>query len=448
MTDLKLRDYQTEGVQFGLERDAILNADDMGLGKTVQAISICVQRKLRRVLVICPATVKINWTREFRAWAPEDQYPSIGYAGGSFVPDTQVVVINYDILDRNLAAVKAKIWDAVILDEAQYIKNPKAKRTKAVLQLTAPVKIALTGTPFVNRPIELWPILNWLGSGIDYMTYARKYCGAYQRKITTYKTVNGRKTPVSRYVLDVTGASNLGELKKNLEPVMIRRLKADVLTELPAKTRQVIELETFRQARAERSMIKKLLGPLLPVGAASESVDEQLSVLQDAPSASFSELAKLRHDTAVAKVPFVLSYLEDCLEAEDKVIVFAHHRDVLEAIQEGLRVPSVLLYGGMTAAKKQKAIDSFQNDPACRVFIGQTQAAGVGITLTAGSHVVFAELDWVPGNIAQAEDRAHRFGQEQKVLVTYLVVDGTVDSLIARSIVTKKVVIDAVYGQN
>lgn len=229
---------------------------------------------------------------------------------------------------------------------------------------------------------------------------------------------------------------------------MIRRLKADVLTELPAKTRQVIELETFRQARAERSMIKKLLGPLLPVGAASESVDEQLSVLQDAPSASFSELAKLRHDTAVAKVPFVLSYLEDCLEAEDKVIVFAHHRDVLEAIQEGLRVPSVLLYGGMTAAKKQKAIDSFQNDPACRVFIGQTQAAGVGITLTAGSHVVFAELDWVPGNIAQAEDRAHRFGQEQKVLVTYLVVDGTVDSLIARSIVTKKVVIDAVYGQN
>ncbi len=448
---LAYRPFQISGIEYASSRPATLIADEMGLGKTVQTVGLInADPTLTRSLIVCPASLRLNWQRELERWLVRDL--SIGIATTQDWPDTDIVICNYDIIWRAgpLSHAAGETWDLVVLDESHYVKNPKAKRTKAVVGdrrepgLQARRKLALTGTPVTNRPIELYSTLRWLDSASwpSFMGYAKRYCAAHQ----------------TRFGWDFTGASHLSELQDTLrQTVMVRRLKKDVLTELPAKTRQVIEVPpngaaaaVDRENAAWDRKQASLAAHRRAVANAQDSGDADayrlaVKALREAEGIAFSEMSKVRADTAVAKLPAVLAHVKDALEASGgKVVVMAHHHEVVDGLLAGLSdYQPVTLTGRTPMADRQAAVDRFQSDPDCRVFVGGILAAGVGITLTASAHVVFAELDWVPGNVSQAEDRCHRIGQTDPVLVQHLVIDGSLDARMAHMIVDKQAVIDA-----
>ncbi|HQQ00757.1 MAG TPA: DEAD/DEAH box helicase [bacterium] len=442
--------FQKAGISYGMNRDAVLIGDEMGLGKTIQAIGIInAMPKPKRVLVICPASLKINWKREMQKWLIHKMPIEIVNGGG--LKKTGVNIINYDVLRKY--PVDEVEWDVLIVDECHYLKNPKALRTQAVLGtekrkdveekkgITARKRILLTGTPIVNRPVELFPIIHYLNPEEfpKFFPYALRYCNAIQ----------------TRYGWDMSGSSNLGELQNRLRrTVMVRRLKKDVLTELPPKVRQIVEIPSngctgsIEKEKATWSNMRKRLEDLrfaveMAKAKSEAAYQDAVSRLREGAQAAFEEFSAVRLETAMAKIPHVVDFLNEILESTDKVVVFAHHHDVVDALKEAFPGNSVVLTGRENQIVRQEAVDRFQSDPTVNVFIGSITAAGVGITLTASSHVVFAELDWVPGNMSQAEDRCHRIGQTDSVFVQHFVLEESIDARMARTLISKQAVIDA-----
>jgi SWI/SNF-related matrix-associated actin-dependent regulator of chromatin subfamily A-like protein 1 len=445
--------YQRAGIAYAVPRKDTLIGDQMGLGKTIQGAGLInATPSIRKVLVVCPASLKINWQRELRRWLARPL--TIGVANGGW-PMTDVVIVNYDVLRKFDAEIKGIEWDLAIFDECHYVKNGKAQRTQAIFGkwdadakawTVAPIRAArrlfLTGTPILNRPKELWTIVHALdrkGLGDNWRNFHVRYCAGHQ----------------TRHGWDIDGASNLAELNSKLRAAfMIRRLKSEVLTELPPKRRQVIVLEPSKKARAlierQNALADRVSKAKEALQASKASEDPRafeaaVAALEDASGAAFEEMSALRHEIALAKLPQVIEHVRDALDgSEGKIIVFAHHRDVVEALaKEFSDVGAVKLMGGDAPADKQSGIDRFQTDPSCRVFVGSIKAAGVGITLTAATHVVFAEQDWTPGWNQQAEDRAHRIGQRESVLIQYVVLDGSLDAHIAQVNVDKAAIADA-----
>jgi len=444
----ELRGYQKAGVAYALARQTTLIADEMGVGKTIEALALInADPTLRFVLVVCPASVKINWKREARAWLTRPM--SIGIAGDGF-PVTDMVILNWDILRKYRAPLRTRQWDLAIFDESHRAKNPGAQRTAEVFgqranklkgreridPIPARRRLYLTGTPILNRPIELWPILK--SQGWNWLEFVTRYCAAEQHEVSVGR---GKK----RLVWDVSGNSNLEELQERLRSeLMIRRLKSEVLPDLPPKRRQIIEVSANgadRQVQAELALVRGLAP-----AASDDGFLEAVMRLQQREFGAFGELSRLRHETALAKVPAVVEHIVDCIESSPKIVLFGHHKDALAEIRHGLTragIKSVVLTGDMTNMEdRQRSVDQFQNDPEAQVFCGTIGAAGVGITLTAASHVVFAELDWVPGSMSQAEDRCHRIGQRDSVLVQHIVFEGSLDAMIAQTLVRKQAVID------
>jgi len=353
-------------------------------------------------------------------------------------------------------------FDLLIVDEAHYLKNPDSGRCRAILgdlrrglpglSARASRRVYATGTPILNRPIEVWPILADCAPAIfgDYWQFARRYCDAHEEYIPGK---SGRK------VVKVDGASHLEELQELARShCLIRRLKADVLTELPPKIRQIIPLpvsskdrrlvdEELRDWLAQWGPELDLLSEKVHIamdtgdGATFDEAAKQLAYLQ---RVSFLEMSKTRHMVAKAKLPYVLDYLRDALEGGlSKVVVFAHHHDVIEGIAKAFPGEAVVLYGAISdLTERQKAIDSFQTDPKIKLFVGSIQAAGVGITLTAAHTVVFAEESWIPADLTQAEDRLHRIGATKSVSVQHLVWDGSLDARMCHLVVAKQDVAD------
>jgi len=444
----ELRGYQKAGVAYAKEHQTTLLADEMGTGKTIQALALInADPSIHSVLVVCPASVKINWKREARAWLTRPM--SIGIAGDGF-PVADMVIINWDILRKYRLQLRARHWDLAIFDESHRAKNPAAQRTAEVFgqrankekereridPIPAKRRLFLTGTPILNRPIELWPILK--SQGWNWLEFVTRYCDGKQHEVSV-----GRRK--KRMVWDVSGNSNLEEFQVRLRSeLMIRRLKRDVLTELPPKVRQIIEVSANGaddQVQAELAVLRRVAA-----GLSEDDYLEAVMRLQQRDFAAFTELSRLRHETALAKVPAVIEHVVDAVESSQKLILFGHHKDGLAQIRAGLTkagIKSVLLTGDVTRMEDQQlSVDRFQADPSVQVFIGTIGAAGVGITLTAASHVVFAELDWVPGNMSQAEDRAHRIGQRESVLVQHIVFEGSLDALVAQTLVRKQQVIE------
>ena len=432
--------FQKAGIAYTLARPAVLIGDEMGLGKTVEAIGVInVSPRPERVLVICPASLKVNWKRELERWSVHKLSIGIAAAKEPF-PKTNVVIVNYDILDRFQTEWEATTFDYLIVDECHYVKNPGAKRTKAVLSIKAKKQIYMTGTPIVNRPKELWTVIHKLDpkTWTSFWRFAQRYCGAYH---------NG-------WGWDFSGASNLEELQSKLRAtILVRRLKKDVLTELPDKMRQVIELPSngfqkfvdleWKAWRVHKDKIEELQ-KRIEEAAMLEDVEayrEVVKSLRSEVAIAFNSMAKVRHDTAVAKIPMVIEHLKDAVD-QGKVVCFAHHHDVVDALAEAFKDECVVVDGRVKPAERMDLVDKFQKDPDCKLFIGSITAAGVGITLTAASHVVFAELDWVPGNVSQAEDRLHRIGQKNSVLVQHLVLEESLDAHMAKVIVKKQEVIE------
>jgi len=447
--------FQKAGIALMATRANNLLGDEMGLGKTVQAIGLVnVDPSVQRVLVVCPASLKLNWERELSRWLVRQLRVRVQRAGEIWVGlHADVVIVNYDIVDRYMGSIAKTEWDLLVVDECHYLKNPKAKRTSAVLGkkakkdgtggqpgIVAKRRVFMSGTPVVNRPIELFPILNALQPGKWGFKQMIRYCAGFQ----------------GRWGWDFSGASNLDELQRELRAtLMVRRLKKDVLTDLPAKRRQIIELpddglealvaEEQAQYKRHEDTMAELRARLAVAELADdeEQYAELSKKLAAAGMVAFDEMSKVRHEIALAKLPMVIEHVQSVLDQNGKVVVMAHHRDAVDQIATAFaHEGAVKLYGGMDDANKDAAVTAFQNDPQCRVFVGGIKAAGVGLTLTASSHVVFAELDWVPGVVSQAEDRCHRIGQTESVLVQHLVLEGSLDARMVKFIVAKQDVID------
>lgn len=442
--------YQRAGIAGALLRPNVLLGDDMGLGKTIQAAGIInADPTLRKILIVCPASLRLNWRRELKKWLVRPFNIAFG-TGQSFHPQcADITIINYDILSRHHDALRRFSWDCIIADEAHLMKNPKAKRTIALLGRQGrkarvgyeeiigiePVRarraLFLTGTPIPNRVEEGFALFNYLDP---------------ERFKSKWKFTQD---------YDNSGRAGLEKLQQDLRgSIMIRRLKMDVLTELPAKRRAIIEIPSDgiaaveREQEAWRGQEERLLDLRVRVelSKASDNPDdyaEAVADLKQAMQVAFTEMSRVRHETAVAKIPFVIEHLKDAIEQGEKCVCFAHHHDVIEGIYEAFGSQAVMMYGETSFTDRQAAVDRFQQDEGCRLFIGGILAAGVGITLTASAHVVFAELDWVPGNVTQAEDRCHRIGQTDAVLVQHLVLEGSLDAHMAEVLVEKQEIIAA-----
>lgn len=440
--------YQQAGIHFALQHSGVLIGDEMGLGKTVQAIGVINAEKPKTVLVVCPSSLKINWRKELERWLTEPYRIHVLQGKDQFPTIPEIVIMNYDILAKFQKQIRALEWDLLIADEAHYMKNPKAQRTisllgkgKEVSPLKAKRKILLTGTPITNRPIEIFPLVSYLWPNVfnNLFYFAKRYCAAQQ----------------DGYGWDFTGASNLGELQNMLRANgMIRRLKADVLKELPPKTRQVVALPSESVGaiiRKEGELFKKQEKEVKRLQIAMKEAKSQkdentyrsaVQNLRQAYNVAFTEMAAVRKELAIAKIPFVIEYVEGMIEEGQKVVVMAHHRDVVNKLQDHFGLKAVKLYGGMPEVEKSNNVDRFQQDPSCMVFIGSIHAAGVGITLTAAQNMLFAELDWTPANMLQAEDRIHRIGQAGNALIQQLVFDGSLDAKMADTLVRKMAVIE------
>ena len=442
--------FQKAGIQFCHQRKNILIGDDMGLGKTIQAIGLInLDQTIETALIICPASLRLNWRQELNNWLVTPRSVELPYPSKPF-PESEIVIIHYDILHKFKEDLRRKEWDLLVVDEAHYLKNRWAKRTvqilgnnvstrfkKGISPISARKILMMTGTPIVNRPVDLWPLINRLDPCTwgNFGQFVMRYCGA---KDLAHQPSNG--------------ASNLQELQTRLRlSVMIRRLKSDVLTDLPPKLRQVIAIpndSVFKIVETENIAYSKHLGLVSSLREAvkeakishdQKSFQEALKKLRQAVKIAWGELARARRQTALAKLPHVLEHLQTVSE---KAVIFAHHREVIDKLQDALGVQAVSLHGGVSMTLRNEAVKSFQTDPEIRFFIGSIQAAGVGLTLTASSHVIFAELDWVPSNIMQAEDRCHRIGQKNSVLIQHIVFDGSVDANMAKKIVDKQEIID------
>lgn len=441
---LEYMPFQKAGIAYAMARPACLIGDEMGLGKTIQAVGLInADPTIRRILVVCPASLKINWSRELEKWLTRPLRIIIADAktGQAQADYADILVVNYDVLTKMPWLAETE-WDLIIIDEAHYIKNIKAQRTQATRTLKGRRRLILTGTPITNRPAELFSLINYLApvAWPKFMPYALRYCDAIR----------------TRWGWDFSGSSHLDELQDKLRAsILVRRLKKDVLTELPPKRRQIIELptnglapiveaekEAFEAHRATTERLRTQV-ELAKAGDDEAAYTAAVTRLREAMGVAFGEMSRLRHETAVAKLPQVIGHVQDALESEGKVVVFAWHHDVIDGICAAFPDTSVQLTGRDAQADRQSAVDRFQTDPEVRLFVGSITAAGVGLTLTASSHVVFAELDWVPGNISQAEDRLHRIGQIDNVLVQHLVLDDSLDAQMAKTIVQKQSIIDA-----
>jgi SWI/SNF-related matrix-associated actin-dependent regulator 1 of chromatin subfamily A len=376
--------------------------------------------------------------------------------GDRRVAQVFVLILNYDIVSAWRAyidQVTANVpWDLLICDEAHYLKTPDSKRTIAVCGserkiqsgIVARRRLMLTGTPILNRPIELWPLLHYLdpASWPKFWTYAQRYCGAYQ----------------DAYGWHFDGASNLEELNRRLRAsVMIRRMKADVLTELPAKQRWVVpitangavpllleEQERFAESEAAIRRLEAARDAAHRTRKTNEQAyKESVKALREGWTIAFENIGRIRHELALLKVPHVIEYVRTLLDGgAEKVIVWAHHHDVLDKLQDAFTDESLLIDGRTPTDRRQVIADKFQVDPKYKVFIGGIQSAGEGLTLTAAHNVVFAELDWTPAKLSQAEDRCHRIGQKDSVLVQHLLFDGSLDARMAKKLLAKQAVID------
>tara|TARA_Y100000817_G_scaffold73832_1_gene56671 strand:- start:10 stop:1944 length:1935 start_codon:yes stop_codon:yes gene_type:complete len=434
--------YQRAGIAFASSRNSTLIGDPMGLGKTIQAIGVINVTRPARTLIVCPASLRLNWARETEKWLTHDATIQVIEGGKPVELTGDIVVINYDIVKKHLVNLTALRWDLLIADEAHFMKNPKAARTKATLSIKAARKIFMTGTPIPNRPIEVFPLLDALVPGEfgSFFTFAKRYANAHQ---------NG-------FGWDFSGSSNLGELQERMRStVLIRRDKEEVLTDLPAKVRQVVTVPQNgaaaavkaeqRAAAASEHLLQELASNAeLAKAESEEAYKAAVTELSNAQRVAFQNLSQVRKDVAIAKAKYVVDHVVEATADGRQVVLFAHHREVVTKLREQLQdagLTTVEITGSTPMAARQQAVDDFQAGRA-KVFIGNIIAAGVGLTLTASAHVVFAELDWVPGNVTQAEDRCHRIGQTNSVLVQHIVIDGSLDAKLAQTLVNKQAVID------
>ena len=423
-------EHQKEAIQKLVENKKFILADDMGLGKTTSTIIAALEAGAKKVLIICPATLKINWKREIENYSDKSIYIA---ESKNFSTESDFVIINYDIIKnfhdtkkKNDSQVLAANFDLVIIDEAHYIKNATAQRTKLINDIVKNTERLwlLTGTPMTSRPIDYFNLLNLIESPVakNWMAYAIRYCSGYQFN------VGGRK------VWNVTGASNLEELRDRTLGLTLRRLKENVL-DLPDKIITPVYL------RLKSRAYENVMGEYYDWYDKNPEESKSLTV-------QFSKLTKIRQIIADEKIAQTIELAENIIEQDKKVIVFCNFTDSLNKITEHFGKAAVKLDGSMSKHERQNSVDRFQDDPKVKIFVGNIKAAGVGITLTSAEAVIMNDLSFLPSDHAQAEDRAYRYGQKNNVLVYYPIFENTIEGIIYDILNNKKQVIATVMGDN
>ena len=426
-----LMEHQKVAVEKLLANDKFILADDMGLGKTTSAVIGALESGAKKVLIVCPASLKINWQREIANYSDRRVLIVEGRKWGSTF---DFYIINYDIIknyhttDKSEDSDDYKLlvnekFDLAIVDEAHYISNTTANRTRLLNDVLEqiPKVWLLTGTPMTSRPINYFNLLKIVDSPLtlNWQSYVRRYCKGYQF------TVGNRK------VWNTSGASNLDELRERTKSYVLRRMKTDIL-DLPEKivTPVFVEL-TSKMYDEELEEFTRITN--------DKKNDETISV-------TLNRLMKIRQLISYEKIPYTCELIDKCLEQGKKVIVLTNFTMTLDMLHEKYKKNSVTLDGRMSKDKRQDAVDRFQNEDKIKVFIGNIKAAGVGITLTAAEVVIMNDLSFVPADHSQGEDRAYRYGQKNSVLVYYPVFENTIERVIYNILQKKKNVIDQVMG--
>ena len=511
---LAYMNFQKAGIEYAIKRKKTLIADPPGLGKTIQAVGVHNTLHTKRILIVCPASLKVNWKREWEKWDIHGM--SVGLArsvtkrepvfeaNGERMrdhdnkpitrtwtehdwPDTAVVIVNYDMLETFDDNVKAHDWDLLVCDEAHLLKSKAAKRSKCVFGGSVPPRrkdgklvqkskdyqpivaersLFLTGTPVLSRPLDIWNLIHVCdpkGLGKNKEDFSFRYCGAYY---------------IGDY-LDTTGSSNEVELGRFMrERFMVRRDKKTVLKDLPDKTRELIILpqdrleapvhreltrvesalsayedvlgldqddNDFRYIKAIEDLSDKLAKALEDQATEEPNWDRAVQMLDGPDQILFTEISEAREEVALAKIGMVSEHVTKLYQADEPVILFAYHKSVVAELKLRLEKAGMsvgIVTGSVSPNKRQKVVDDFQNG-LYDVILGNIMAMGTGFTLTRASIVVFAELDWVPAQIEQAEDRAWRYGQLNAVLIQHLVVQGSIEARMAEALLDKMGVIRA-----
>ena len=464
-----LHPHQAEYVPWLLQRPKALLAWEPGVGKTAALLRAWeVSRERGPALVICLATARENWRREIRKFALDPDWPprvhtvNTNHASPTVDPKADIVIVNYDkLLNERIANDLGLVrWGVIILDEAHALKTPTAKRTmrfygnprkkslKPLMQASDRIWLA-TGTPMPNHPGELyshcshlWPEhMQYRGHVMEQWEFEAAFC---QMQMTDYG------------VTVIIGGRNLGELKARLAPVVsvIKRKEVLDLPPLVIET-WALSADTIPQTKyAPRTPnVPGLLGTLEERYGSIGDIDRFDAATLDAYLACIESamlpMASVRRETAQLKAVYTgLLIAEEIDEDGQKTVVFAHHREALATLAQTLkRFNPAIIHGDVPQGRRQAEIDRFQNDPKCKVFIGQITAAGASINLQAASKVIFVEASWVPGENEQAYARVYRMGQNKSVWVRFVYLPDSIDEAVSRALARKVVMIEGVFGK-
>jgi SWI/SNF-related matrix-associated actin-dependent regulator 1 of chromatin subfamily A len=416
----ELRPFQRAGVAYALQARRLFIADEQGLGKTVEALALLEEDDAFPAVVICPASLKLNWQREAEHWLPHRSLHVV-MGGGKPIPKVDITILNYEIVHAHRERLAIKRPKALILDESHYVKNPTAKRTRAVRRLAealpdGALRVALTGTPVMNHPDELIAQLRILGRLGEFGSGAR-----FKRRFQ--------------------GAGAEERIHWHLRRTcFVRRLKRDVLPQLPEKRQVVVPvaLDNEREYRlAERDVVAWLQEQPLELSELESKVAATLRAER------LAQLNALRRIAARGKLGAALAWIDDFLASEEPLVVFATHREIQEAIVQ--RFPeAVHVVGADAVTERDAAVRAFQDADGPQLIVASTRVGGQGITLTRASNVAFLELEWSPAMHDQAEDRLHRIGQRDAVTAWYLLAAETIDESMAEVLARKRGIVGAI----
>lgn len=458
--------FQKAGVRFMLARQNTLVGDPTGVGKTIETLGFINAIDAKKILIISPNSLKVHWRdhcagNEFKTpkiprWLVDPSL-TVGLAESQFWPKTDVVIVNYEALGRASVGGKKVLrreiregqWDVLIWDESHWLKSPKAQRTKFATAIEAKRILALSATPNPNRVRELWSVIHRLDPVAfpDFWPFAKRYCGL-------------TKTP---FGWDTGGASNLSELQAKLRStILLRREKREVLKDLPPKRRQVIELPAANLKRivdAEQTTMEQHQELLAELRARAElakassdpaEYQEAASALREGQKVAFTEMSALRYKTAVATLPLAIEHLTDLLEGVPKILIGAHHVDIIDQLCEvwGTKHAKAIYGAGnkfsTTAEERQGVVDWFNNDPEARLLVCQFDTGGVGFSVRT-AYAVAVEHCWVPGILTQWEDRCsgiNRGIEGEPLLIQHLVLEGSLTVQQVRTCIAKQEIAD------
>lgn len=431
-----LRNYQLTGVNYLLSLSEMnfggILADEMGLGKTIQVIAFLLHKKNKRSLVVTPTSLIYNWKEEFEKFAPS---LNVGIIHGSKSArnkildnkeDYDVLLTTYGTIKNDIEFYKNEIFDYCIIDEAQNIKNPKAQNTKIIKEINAKVKFALTGTPIENSLIELWSIFDFIMPGylFDEKKFKKKFVNRSEKEIE--------------------------ELRSLIKPFILRRLKRDVITELPEK----IEKKYYVPMTSEQNLAYKNY---------MKEVKLKLKTGEDDNITIFSYLTRLRqicqdpilvnkdYTGDSGKLNISLEIIEEVIEDNNKMLVFSQFTSVLKKIEEELNIRKIknkYLDGSTSAKERIKLVSEFNESKEPEIFLISLKAGGTGLNLTSAKFVMHMDPWWNPAIEDQATDRAHRIGQKNIVEVIKLIAKDTIEEKIIQLQEDKREIINSVMSDD